>query len=162
MSSTVTVTIEQPTTTSFIPPGIPPSHYYSTPTDLLDTTSEWKSNICDICSDGYGVCMHIWCCSCIAIGQNADLVDFDYTCCMTSTLFAILQIPILMPSLLFGIPICFSPTVCIHFPIRRKLRAKYGINESFTGEDLLFTCCLPLCALCQEVHEILERGDARM
>jgi Cys-rich protein (TIGR01571 family) len=120
----------------------------------------WRSHVLDCCVDGCGLFCHVCCCPCIGVGHNADLVGWN--CCVTGTIFAILYSPAYLPYLLSGVPFGLPCSCLIHAPLRSKLRERYGINENCPGEDWCVTAFLPLCAICQEVHEVIAHGEARM
>ena len=117
---------------------------------------QWHTRGSNCTVDGWGSCCHVICCPWTPIGRHADLVGWN--CCLTATAFAVLYSPTYMVNLILGIP---APALscCIHAPLRRKIREKYGIEESFPNEDCLCTFCCPLCAICQEAHEVLVHSD---
>ena len=122
-------------------------------------SDRWRSSPFDCCVDGGGVCCLVCCCPCVPIGYHADLVGWN--CCLTATLFTILYSPSWVMMLLIGCPA--PPLSClIHWPLRRKLRVRYGVIENCSGEDCLCTLFCPLCSICQEVHEVRAHGETRV
>lgn len=109
---------------------------------------EWHASVCDCYVDGQRACNYVCCCAPCVIADNAKLVGCNGCCAGFAycLLFAQCYFPLL--TLLPGLP-C---SCCVHMPIRRRLRARYGIKESYFGEDFLCTTFCAPCALCQEVR----------
>jgi Cys-rich protein (TIGR01571 family) len=120
---------------------------------------KWRAEFCDCCVDGCSVCCYVCCCPCIPIGFHARIVGWNW--CLAASAFTITYSPTWVVALFTGIPAL--PLSCfIHAPLRRKLRERYGINESFRGEDWVYTFLCPLCAICQEIHETRVHGEGHV
>ena len=133
-----------------------PAHYPPQGQQPPDNSpySRWNSSICDCCGDGCeGFCNGCCCGPCI-IAKHADMVGWNG--CFMGTAFCLLYSPAYLTYLILGLPMV--PLSClVHAPLRRKLRERYGINESFFCEDWVCTTLCTPCSLCQEVHEVRIR-----
>lgn len=120
--------------------------------------SEWSSHICECAVDGVGYCFYVSICSACVAGQNAEIVDWH--CGGFGSLFCALAAAAYLPPLIYCVP--GWPFSCfIHAPLRKRIRERYGIDESCPGEDYVFTLLCPLCALCQESHELGRHNERR-
>ena len=119
---------------------------------------QWSSGICDCCVDGCDTCCTVCCCAPCVFATHAEVVGKDG--CTNGLCFCILYAPSYLTYLLIGLP--FIPlSCCIHAPIRRQLRERYGIAEGCLCEDCICTTFCTPCSLCQEEHEIRVHGEAR-
>lgn len=86
------------------------------------------------CFDDCGTCLVTYFCHCYTAGKNAEAVGDSCLLCGLAT---------------------FVPLANIFFmaQIRSKIREAKGIEGTFLN-DLLATCCCPLCMLVQSAQEV--------
>ena len=96
-------------------------------------SKEWSNGLCS-CLNDIPLCLTGYCAPCYVFGKNAEAVGDDCLMC--------------------GI-VTFVPLANLWFAtqIRGKIREQKGIDGSFVN-DLLMSCCCPLCALIQEAQEV--------
>ena len=105
----------------------------------LDQTStmakQWSHGLFS-CFDDCGTCLVTYFCHCYTAGKNAEAVGDSCVLCGLAT---------------------FIPIANIFFmaQIRSKIREQNGIEGTFVN-DLLATCCCPLCMLVQSSQEVKE------
>lgn len=96
-------------------------------------SKEWSHGLFG-CFDDCGTCLVTYFCHCYTAGKNAEAVGDSCLLCGLAT---------------------FVPLANIFFmaQIRSKIREAKGIEGTFVN-DLLATCCCPLCMLVQSAQEV--------
>lgn len=94
---------------------------------------EWSHGLFS-CFDDCGTCLVTYFCHCYTAGKNAEAVGDSCLLCGLAT---------------------FVPLANIFFmaQIRSKIREAKGIDGTFLN-DILATCCCPLCMLVQSAQEV--------
>jgi Cys-rich protein (TIGR01571 family) len=91
------------------------------------------------CFSNIGVCAISYFCPCYVYGKVAESVGLS---CIKH-----------------GVCTLLPCRPCVNKEVREKVREKYGIDGDGTT-DLLFHCCLPVCAIAQEANEVQSKNDA--
>ncbi|KAI4365836.1 hypothetical protein MLD38_021787 [Melastoma candidum] len=103
----------------------------------------WSTGLCGCFEDFSNCCITCWC-PCVAFGQNAEVIDRGNTSCANAGC-----IYYLLGHFAFN-----AMYACTY---RSKIRGQYSIpGDQCT--DCCVHCCCPLCAICQEHRELVNRG----
>lgn len=94
---------------------------------------EWSHGLFG-CFDDCGTCIITYLCPCYVAGKNAEAVGDSCLLCGAATFIPLLDF--------FSIA-----------SIRGKIRERNGIDGTFIN-DLIATCCCPLCVLVQSAQEV--------
>jgi len=135
----------------------------------------WQTDWNECCAQpgGCGRCCSVGCCAPCAFGRVVRQLPPGSCCCAGNEVGACVGYALIGGSMytaagLFGVPCFATPVVgvllaCANYPVRRALKAKYGIAQhpDVCPDCAVVTFC-ELCALCQEIREIELRQPVMM
>lgn len=94
------------------------------------------------CFDDCGTCLVTYFCGCYTAGKNAEAVGDSCVLCGLATFVPLANIFLMAQ-------------------IRSKIREQRDIPGTFIN-DIIATCCCPLCMLVQSAQEVAEGGPGAM